>query len=73
MSTYIIWIHGEIKKKDTCMDIVFTVCIWTERPEQTVDLDKTLQNVMSHQGLHSLPLIQQVLDTRGSKLYLFKF
>ena len=28
----------------------------------------------SHQGLHCLPLIQQLLDTTlGSKLYLFKF
>ena len=31
------------------------------------------QNAASYQGLHHLPLIQQVLDTTsGSKLYLFK-
>ena len=40
----------------------------------TVDPDETPQNAASHQGLHCLPLIQQVLDTTsGSKLYLFKF
>ena len=40
----------------------------------TVDPDEMPQNVASHQGLHCLPLIQQLLDTTsGSKLYLFKF
>ena len=29
----------------------------------TVDPDKTLQNAASHQGLHCMPLIQQILDT----------
>ena len=38
-----------------------------------VDPDEMPQNATSHQGLHCLPLIQQVLDTTlGSKLYLFK-
>ena len=38
-----------------------------------VDPDETLQNVVSDQGLHCLPLIQQFLDTvMGSKLYWFK-
>ena len=40
----------------------------------SVDPDETPQNVVSHQGLHCLPLIQQFLDTTsGSNLYLFKF
>ena len=39
----------------------------------SVDPDEMPQNVASHQGLHCLPLIQQFLDTSGSKLYLFKF
>ena len=40
----------------------------------SVDPDKTLQNVASHQGVQSLPRIQQFLNTTsGSKLYLFKF
>ena len=39
----------------------------------SVDTDEMLQNGVSHQGLHSLPLIQQFWDTTsGSKLYLFK-
>ena len=39
----------------------------------SVELDETPQNAASHQGLHCLPLIQQILDTTsGSKLYLFK-
>ena len=40
----------------------------------SVDPDETLQNAASHLGLHSLPLIQQFLDTTSDiKLYLFKF
>ena len=40
----------------------------------SVDQDETKQNVVSHQGLHCLTLIQQFWDTTpGSKLYLFKF
>ena len=40
----------------------------------SVDPDETPQNAASHQGLHCLPLIQQVLyTTSGSKFYLFKF
>ena len=40
----------------------------------SVDPDEMPQNVASHQGLHSLPLIQQFLDTTsGSILYFFKF
>ena len=39
-----------------------------------VDPGEMPQNVVSHQGLHCLPLIQQFLDTTsGSKLYVFKF
>ena len=46
---------------------IFTICIRTDRPEQTV-------YVASHLGLHCLPLIQQFLDTTsGSDLYWFKF
>ena len=38
------------------------------------DPDEMPQNAASHQGLHCLPLIQQILDTTsGSKLYVFKF
>ena len=59
----------------TAYTTVFTICIRTDRPEQTVlDPDETQMNAASHQGLHCLPLIQQCLDTTmGSKLYLFKF
>ena len=32
-----------------------------------------LQYVVSNQGLHCLPVIQQLLDTLVSKLYVFKF
>ena len=40
----------------------------------SIDPDEMSQNVVSHQGLHCLPLIQQFLDhTLGSELYLFKF
>ena len=40
----------------------------------SVDADGTPQNAASHQGLHSLTLMQQFLDTMSaSKLYLFKF
>ena len=40
----------------------------------SVDPDEMLQNAVSNQGLHCLPLTQQYLDTiLGSKLYLFKF
>ena len=42
--------------------------------ENSVNPDEMLQNVASHDGLYSLPLIQQFFDiTSGSKLYLFKF
>ena len=38
----------------------------------SVDQDKTLQNVASHQGQLCLPFIQQFLDTTLSgKLYKF--
>ena len=53
------------------MYTVFTVCIWTDRSEQTVDPDETPQKAVSHQDLNCLPLIQQFLDTSGSKFYLF--
>ena len=40
----------------------------------SVDPDETPQNAASHQGLHCLPFIQQILKTTaGSKLYLFKY
>ena len=57
---------------------VFTICIRTDRPEQTVQTQmrrrRTQQNAASHLGLHCLPLIQQFLDTTsGSELYWFKF
>ena len=42
--------------------LYFTVCIWPDRPEQTVDPDETPQNAASHQGLHCLPLIQLIFD-----------
>ena len=39
-----------------------------------MDPDETPQNAASHQGLHSLQLIQHFLHiTMGRKLYLFKF
>ena len=38
------------------------------------DLDQTLWDVVSNQGQHSLPLIQQFLDTTfSSKMEVFKF
>ena len=40
----------------------------------SVDPDEMPQNEASHQDLHCLLLIQQLLDTTsGSKLYLFIF
>ena len=41
--------------------------------ENSVDPNETTQNAASHQDLHCLPQIQQILETSDSKLYLFKF
>ena len=38
---------------------VITLCIGTDRPEQTVDPDQMPQNTASDQDLHCLPYIQQ--------------
>ena len=44
----------------------------TQTSANSVNPDE--MNVVSHQGLLCLPLIQQFLDTAlGGKLYLFKF
>ena len=51
----------------------FTVCIWSDRREQTVYPDETPQNAASHLVLHCLPLIQLFSDTTlGSKLFKFQ-
>ena len=40
----------------------------------SIDPDEIPQNAASHQGLHCLPQIQQLLETKFcSKLYFFKF
>ena len=57
-------------------DIVLTLSMKTDRPEQIVQAQiiKVKQNVASDQWLHCSPLVQQFLDTStGSKLGLFKF
>ena len=50
-------------------------CLFWDRQvwAKSVDPDETLQNAVSHQSLQCLPLIQQFLETSGSKLYLFRF
>ena len=40
---------------------VITLSIWTDRHEQTVELDQLPQNMVSDQMPHCLPLIQQFL------------
>ena len=65
------FVHGIA---NTC--IVITLSTGTDRPEQTynVDLDQMLQNPVSDQGLHCLPVIQQFWGAvTDSQMYLFKF
>ena len=53
---------------------MYSVYLDRQACANSLDLDETPQNVVSHQGLHCLPLVQQFLNTTsGSKLYLFKF
>ena len=47
-----------VSEHDSYHMLYFTVRIWPDRPEQSVDPDVTLQKAVSHQGLHCLPLIQ---------------
>ena len=49
---------------------LFNACIWTD----CADPDEMLKNMVSYQGLHCLPLIQQFLDTTSvCNMYLLKF
>ena len=56
-------------------DTVFTQnCLEGQAWAQMVGSDQMLQIVASHQCLHCLPLIEQLLDTSvGSKIDLLKF
>ena len=69
----IVYIDHQMAKSSIKLNLLFLftvcpVCVNSVNPGDPAD------DVVSHQGWHCLPLIQQFLDTTShSKLYLFKF
>ena len=59
---------------DTWSDHIYHKYLDRQAWANSVDPDEMLQNAASHQDLHCLSLIQQILDTTsGNKLFWFKF
>ena len=55
-------------------DSIYIMYLDRQAWANSVDPYEMPQNVVSHQGLHCLPLVQHVLETTlNNKLYLFKF